>query len=264
MPNLGKYGYNTTTDVGNKMTYCLEHAHNTCWDDDNLNFIRAKLGGISYNSDGLSQSWYETTSKMFCSLCDGGIGTGALQGLCEPQCTAWYNACKHDYFTGDVITNELGAGAITFWSQNSMLCSKLGDIYSEPADFCTQMGIPQNDDKAKCYDGIPWSTKQGKGKKLKEDKQRSKKSKSKKVKEQSYFDKITELTIQLYDSHPILFMIGYGSLLALSLLYATSFILRLLSKGNQKQHYIDEDIKEKRRKILEKKAAKEAQSGPKK
>ncbi len=156
MTHLGKCGFTEAKDVGSEFGFCIEHSHNTWWNNTNIDLIRAKSASIRINNKELSQKCAELSTKNFCSLCDGGISTGLIHGLCPHQCETWYQACKHDYFTGDVRLNELGSGEISFCSKNSLMCSKLEEIYSSPTQFCTQMGLEVNLEDSECYVGIPW------------------------------------------------------------------------------------------------------------
>lgn len=202
-----------------------------------------------------SQQWVEATSKMFCSLWDGGISTGKLEGVCPSQCQGWYQACKEDFFTGDARANELGAGDITFCNKNSLVCSQLKDIYSDSKDFWKQMGLLVNENESNWYDGIPWQIKAGKA--IKKKKSTEKKKTPKKPKEpQTWFESFLRLTSNLYTQYPITFMVAYGAAVLLVLAVSTLLLFRFFVHKPQDQVYIDEDIKEKRRKIMEKKAKK--------
>ena len=63
------------------------------------------------------KKWIDATSKMFWTLWDGGIGTGKREGIWEDQWIDWYRQWESDHFTGDVRSNELGAGEFTFFLQ---------------------------------------------------------------------------------------------------------------------------------------------------
>lgn len=240
MRNLGKYGFSEQTDVGIGLDFCIEHSHNTWWNGTNVESIRGKIAAIRITGREISHNWVEVTTKNFCSLWDGGIGIGALTGLWPQQWEAWYNACRNDFFTGDVRGSDLGQGDITFWAKNSLLCSKLSEIYPDSKDFWNQMGMLVNTDDQYWYDGEPWFLKHGKAEsKLKRPKETKPRVKKEKEEESS-----------------ILFTILYV-LLALAVMAPVTYLLLkyLVFKGKKSATYIDEDLKEKRRKILEKRNA---------
>lgn len=252
--NLGKYGHNSPRDMHTDANFCIEQSRNTWWNNTNFDFIRTKVGIIRVTSD-VSQQWIEETSKMFCSLCDGGVGIGKLTGICPLQWDSWYNSCKNDFFTADVRASELGAGEITFCNKNSLLCSNLKDIYSDSTTFCKQMGIPVNDNKGECYDGVPWQVKEGFAKKDKKPKDKTKPTRQRSPKATTWYEQLFQQSLEYYDQYPKTFLCIYCSLLGFSLIHLTRIILGFIhhKKGEE---YIDDDLKEKRRKLMEKRARK--------
>jgi hypothetical protein len=209
---------------------------------------------IRLNGRDISQGCIEETSKKFCSLCDGGISTGQIEGLCTQQWTDWYNACKFDYFTADSRANELGAGEVTFWDKKSLLWAQLKDIYTDPANFWKQMGISVNEQND-WYDGVPWQNKYGKAKKAK--KTRIKTTKASQVpQEESWFDGLTNNMLALYDKYPRTFVIVYGLLLATFLVLSLRFLFGMFRFTKATPVYMDDDMKVKRQKILEKRSEK--------
>lgn len=236
------------------INFWLEHSKNTCCNMSNVDFIRGKVGWIKHVGREISNSWTETTSKMFWSLWDGGIGTGKLEGICENQCTNWYNACKFDYFSGDKRSNELGSGDISFWSKNSLYCSQLNDIYDNPLDFWSQMGIKVNTDSDKCYDGTPWSVKFGRAVKT-EPRKFKDKQKSKSKTELTLTDQILGPLADFYHTYPTIFIIVYGGVFFIVGAYALTFILSQLRFFNNSadQTEVDERIRQKRLDKLERK-----------
>ena len=201
-------------NVGLDLSFCIEHSRNTCCDSSNTNFIRNKAGMIRVNSLDLSQTCADYTTRNFCSLCDGGISTGFLQGICPSQWNKWFEAWKEDFFTGDSRANELGAGEISFWNKNSLLWSKLKDIYQNPEDFWMQMGLDVSKEEENWYDGEPWVTKAGKGIKIK--KPKSKKNKKKDV---SLFGRIKKYFSDIFNQYPILFLVIYSTIFLITFTY---------------------------------------------
>lgn len=174
---------------------------------------------------------------MFWSLCDGGIGTGKREGICEDQCFQWYNECKNDFFTGDVRANELGAGEITFWGKSSLVWSRLDEITTDHKYFWKQMGLNVNEISADWYNGLPWAQLSGKGKSIsQENKNKSDYNAKKKKKieeENTWFDDVIDYTIKLYLKYPVTFIFIYGSVLVFFLLTSTWFLFkRYAPKGS--------------------------------
>lgn len=253
--NLGKYGFLNPTDANVDLSFWLEHSRNTCWNTTNADFIRSKVGGIRYNNKELSHTWVEASSKMFCSLWDGGIGIAALTGLCPSEWDVWYSACKKDYFSGDSRGSELGAGDIAFCSHNSLICSKLEDIYSDSKDFWTQMGIDVNVEDQSWYDGVPWEKKEGRAKPSKKTYERKRKAKSRR-KEKSIIDSALDGGQEFYEHHPYIFVTLYSAVLFFFTSMSISFLLKVYNPFRTTDTYMDEKLKEKRIKILEKRAQK--------
>ena len=257
MKNLGKYGYGEAKDVNSENGFCIEHSHNTCCNSTNVEHIRTKAGLIRINSRDLSPEWADITTKMFWSLCDGGISTGLIQGLCPSQCSLWYEACKEDYFTGEKRSNELGSGDISFCNKNSLICSQLKEIYEDSNGFWTTMGLSVNINDDKWYDGVPWTQKFGKAKKIKSQKQKTKK-KSKDKKSEGWLDSISGKYEEISAKHPLLFLIVYSSTLITLPALISYWLYRYVCSRKRHPEFIDEELKEKRRKILEKRLKKGA------
>jgi len=254
MKHLGSYGYTHAKDVLSENSFCIEHSQNTWCNNTNTEFIRNKAGLIRVNSRDLSQNWAEITTKMLCSLCDGGISTGLIRGLCPSQWQNWYSACKENLFTADTRSNELGAGKITFCNKKSLLCSELGDIYEDSTKFCTQMGLDVSEEEDQWYDGVPWSNKMGKAKLLKRSKNKSRRPKSKK--DESFFDSIIGKYHYFSYRYPRILLIIYSwALLFLPVIIVYSIYRNIFSNGGKYQ-FIDQELKEKRRRILEKRSNK--------
>lgn len=68
LQNLGQYGFETPHDVNTDMSFCLEHARNTCCNSTNVDLIKNKIAVIRVTGREISQECIEETTKMFCSL----------------------------------------------------------------------------------------------------------------------------------------------------------------------------------------------------
>ena len=93
------------------------------------------------------------TEEVYCSICDGDVGTQRKRGLCKEVCEQWYRECKEervcwidesgqslDFCTAEEI--EDGQGEI------------LGARGVVAADFCGMMGYKVFDAPA-CFNGEP-------------------------------------------------------------------------------------------------------------
>ena len=252
--SLNDFGYKVPTNAD--LNFWYEHIKNTCCDMTNVDFLRGKVGWIKLAGREVSDQCVETSSKMFWSLCDGGVGTGQLTGICPEMCSNWYNSCRYDYFSGDSRASELGAGEITFCNKNSMTCSQLNDIYDDSRQFCEQMGISVNDDKDTCYNGTPWALTHGRAKtngpkSFKE----SKKSRKGKSSEQSYADILLGPLSEFYHEYPTFFLAFHGFMLFSLVAYGVSFWLSMRQNKQRLANKVDVDekIRQKRLKQLEKK-----------
>ncbi|CAI2372134.1 unnamed protein product [Moneuplotes crassus] len=165
VPILGEYGLKKPEDTGNNATFCFEHSPNTCCNKTDTEFIRKKMSKLRVDSSNISNKCAEISTMNFCSLCDRGVSTGIIQGLCPHQCSEWYEACKDDFFAGGMEIKDHGVEENSFCSKFSPTCTKVKHIYENPTDFCTQMGFTVNFKNDRCYDGISWVEKKEKAKK---------------------------------------------------------------------------------------------------
>lgn len=153
---MGEYGLEEPKDLGNNASFWSEHSPSTCCNKMDTEVIREKTSKLRISNSNISKKCADISTKNFWSLCDKGISTGIIQGLCPDQWSEWYDACYNDFFAGGMEIKGLEAGEISFWSKLSPTCTKVKHIYENPTDFCTQMGFTINSENDRCYDGIPW------------------------------------------------------------------------------------------------------------
>lgn len=121
------------------------------------------------------------------------------------------------------------------------------------------MGISVNEEM-NCYDGVSWQAKEGKAKRTtKSAKEKSQKAKNKRKyssRINTWFDNVMKYSTDLYERYPVPFIITYVTVLIGALISSTMFVIRLVGFKTPPPTRMDDDLKEKRRKILEKRAKK--------
>ena len=170
---------------------CQEHAENTCCKVADIkriyNRIAAYDGSENQIDDGtapddpsqmlppppsyqLKGDCKQLTTEIFCSVCDGDVGTYKRKGICPQLCETWhYNCMGQEFEVVDEEDRSPEYAWLDFYKVSRRYKeSKPVRLYelqnlTTSEDFCKAMGFPVNNltrmehryDEAPCYAGIP-------------------------------------------------------------------------------------------------------------
>ncbi|CDW77852.1 UNKNOWN [Stylonychia lemnae] len=154
----GGYGNEYQLNMLNENLFCTEHAGRTCCNLNDTLKIKAKVGFAKVKSD-VSDQCMAFTAKALCSHCDGDMGLGKLNGVCQSYCEQWYNVCQNEYFDPYVNQNE----NLPFCKKDSLICSAVNDVVdADPIKFCKMMGVKVQDELSEsCFNGVSSSSRLG-------------------------------------------------------------------------------------------------------
>jgi len=133
-------------DRSGHLLFCKEHQSRTCCEHFHTEDLTKRVAfffqGFSLpDFPSLSSKCQSVTETVWCSLCDGAVGTGEkAQGgspvLCRPLCDRWFDACRHDFFAPP----DAKEPGLTPCTESSVICSPLSDIVTSGEDFCRMSG----------------------------------------------------------------------------------------------------------------------------
>ncbi len=127
-----------------ELNFCTEHAGRTCCGERDTLEIRKSLSLARYFADPpISSQCFTATSQAFCSVCDADVGTGINSDgtLCPELCVRWWTACQDDFFDPYVNPKE----ALPFCKEDSVVCSKVSTVVTEPEQFCEFLGFKKGE-----------------------------------------------------------------------------------------------------------------------
>ena len=133
------------------MIACRKFADNTCCSRNDTEVIQKY--NLMGSSAGHSETCQKYTQEFNCMPCHGDVGTGTLSNVCANFCTAWYDACRDDFFK-----TQRSASTLRPCFGDYLICSPLSSIVNDGRSFCETMGLSVSDDASNCYDGTPPTT----------------------------------------------------------------------------------------------------------
>lgn len=164
---IWKYGINAASTSNDKciprdysldtlaFPICHIFKHNSCCDPTSvLGLYKAKYEELESIKNEKCKA---LTEARICYLCDPRVGSGIVQKVCQSYCNDWYASCIDEFYESTGVQG----GKLSLCNQNSILCSKLGDIISNGNDFCENSGlfVAQDINQDLCFDGTPPQTK---------------------------------------------------------------------------------------------------------
>ncbi|CAK0788498.1 unnamed protein product [Prorocentrum cordatum] len=148
---------------GQGLRFCAEHHGRTCCEGNHTREALVRYAPFSHSASGRCG---RMTRLAMCSPCDGDVGTGLKSQsdrvvLCPDFCARWFDACRESFY-------EAGraASALSPCGQDSLVCSRLGEITEDPRGFCESIGpyvVADGGEPDACYDGVPAASSRGRG-----------------------------------------------------------------------------------------------------
>ncbi|CAK0788499.1 unnamed protein product [Prorocentrum cordatum] len=139
------------------------HHGRTCCEGNHTREALVRYAPFSHSASGRCG---RMTRLAMCSPCDGDVGTGLKSQsdrvvLCPDFCARWFDACRESFY-------EAGraASALSPCGQDSLVCSRLGEITEDPRGFCESIGpyvVADGGEPDACYDGVPAASSRGRG-----------------------------------------------------------------------------------------------------
>lgn len=132
---------------------CDQYQHCSCCNASHTIAIQRSLQVTE--AEPLSEECYAMMAQIACRPCDPEVGMGRKERVCSSTCQKWFNRCRHDFFSYNMLSQSLevcGAKAA------SAVCSQANQLAADGFEFCTLAGLhvlhkdnPQaNTD---CFDG---------------------------------------------------------------------------------------------------------------
>lgn len=132
---------------------CQQYQRCSCCNASHALAIHRSLQ--STDAEPMSDGCYAITAQMACRSCDPEVGMGLKDRVCTHTCQNWLNACQHDYFSYNAMSQSLepcGTGAA------SAVCSQASQLARNGVEFCSMAGLHAfHEDHAEanidCFDG---------------------------------------------------------------------------------------------------------------
>lgn len=134
---------------------CSMFKHNTCCDPGSvLALYKSKAEELESIQ---SKRCRELTEARVCYQCDPRVGQGSINKVCQRFCDDWHASCIDEFYESSGVQGS----KLSLCGQNSVLCSRLGDIYPSSTEFCQNSGlsIAYDSNQEPCFDGSAPTTK---------------------------------------------------------------------------------------------------------
>ena len=132
---------------------CDQYQHCSCCNASHTIAIQRTLHVTE--AEPLSEECYAMMAQIACRPCDPEVGMGQKERACSRTCQKWFNRCRHDFFSYNMLSQSLEACGT---KAASAVCSQANQLAADGFEFCTLAGLHvlhKDDPQANtgCFDG---------------------------------------------------------------------------------------------------------------
>ena len=132
---------------------CQQYQHCSCCNASHTVAIQRALQ-VS-EAEPLSDDCYAVTAQLACRPCDPEVGMGQKDRICSRTCQKWFDRCRLDFFSYNVLSQSL---EVCGTKAASAVCSQANQLASNGYEFCTLAGLQvlhkdDNEANTDCFDG---------------------------------------------------------------------------------------------------------------